>query len=60
MTIPSPRLDPRFSVCDRLIFGHRPSDYHPNFRWGYSGDENGHGLGDSLKEYSQSEVKKKI
>ncbi|XVE73090.1 hypothetical protein DITRI_Ditri11bG0089800 [Diplodiscus trichospermus] len=41
MAIPQPRLDRRFSVCDRVIFGHRPSDYDPNFRWGSSDDENG-------------------
>ncbi|KAG5554661.1 hypothetical protein RHGRI_012273 [Rhododendron griersonianum] len=27
-----PCLDRRFSVCDRVIFGHRPSDYDPSFR----------------------------
>ncbi|XP_028087083.1 type I inositol polyphosphate 5-phosphatase 4-like isoform X1 [Camellia sinensis] len=40
MSMPQPRLDRRFSVCDRVIFGHRPSDYDPNFRWGLSDDEN--------------------
>lgn len=30
-----PRLDRRYSVCDRVIFGHRPSDFDPSFRWGY-------------------------
>lgn len=29
MSTPQPRLDRRFSVCDRAIFGHRPSDYDP-------------------------------
>ncbi|XP_065861103.1 type I inositol polyphosphate 5-phosphatase 4-like [Euphorbia lathyris] len=43
MTMPQPRLDRRFSVCDRAIFGHRSSDYDPNFRWGSSDDENGNG-----------------
>ncbi|OMP05099.1 Inositol polyphosphate-related phosphatase [Corchorus olitorius] len=43
MTMPEPRLDRRFSVCDRVIFGHRPSDYDPNFRCGSSDDENGPG-----------------
>ena len=48
-----PRLDRRFSVCDRVIFGHRPSDFDPNFRWGHrpsdysrwgsSDDDNGPG-----------------
>ncbi|XP_057958789.1 type IV inositol polyphosphate 5-phosphatase 7-like [Malania oleifera] len=37
-SIPQPRLDRRFSVCDRVIFGHRPSDYDPNFRWGRPSD----------------------
>ncbi|KAA8548664.1 hypothetical protein F0562_000348 [Nyssa sinensis] len=27
LSIPQPRLDRRFSVCDRVIFGHRQSDY---------------------------------
>ncbi|XP_058778446.1 type IV inositol polyphosphate 5-phosphatase 7-like [Vicia villosa] len=30
-----PRLDRRFSVCDRVIFGNRKSDFDPSFRWGY-------------------------
>ncbi|GFZ19714.1 DNAse I-like superfamily protein [Actinidia rufa] len=41
MPIPQPQLDRRFSVCDRVMFGHRASDYDPNFRWGSSDDENG-------------------
>ncbi|OVA05419.1 Inositol polyphosphate-related phosphatase [Macleaya cordata] len=40
MLVSQPRLDRRFSVCDRVIFGHRPSDYDPNYRWGSSDDEN--------------------
>lgn len=43
MALSQPQLDRRFSVCDRVIFGHRPSDYDPNFRWGSSDDENGPG-----------------
>ncbi|KAL0348879.1 UNVERIFIED_CONTAM: Type IV inositol polyphosphate 5-phosphatase 7 [Sesamum angustifolium] len=35
ISIQQPRLERRFSVCDRVIFGHRPSDYDPNMRWGY-------------------------
>ncbi|KAG8370236.1 hypothetical protein BUALT_Bualt14G0096000 [Buddleja alternifolia] len=35
MSASQPRLERRFSVCDRAIFGHRPSDYDPNNRWGY-------------------------
>ncbi|GAU18883.1 hypothetical protein TSUD_228730 [Trifolium subterraneum] len=30
-----PRLDRRFSVCDRVIFGNRKSDFDPSLRWGY-------------------------
>ncbi|XP_074368831.1 type IV inositol polyphosphate 5-phosphatase 7-like isoform X2 [Apium graveolens] len=33
-TSSQPQLDRRFSVCDRVMFGHRPSNYDPNFRWG--------------------------
>ncbi|KAH6768486.1 DNAse I-like superfamily protein [Perilla frutescens var. frutescens] len=35
MSIPQPRLDRRFSVCDQVIFGHRQSDFGANMRWGY-------------------------
>ncbi|XP_019706637.1 type IV inositol polyphosphate 5-phosphatase 7 [Elaeis guineensis] len=39
--VPQPRLDRRFSVCERVSFGSRPSDFDPNFRWcGSSDDEN--------------------
>ena len=37
--MPQPKLDRRFSVCDRVIFGSRPSDFDPNFRWGGSSDD---------------------
>lgn len=39
MSMPQPRLDRRFSVCDRVMYGQRPSDYDPNVRWGGSSDE---------------------
>ncbi|KAL5792882.1 hypothetical protein ACOSP7_001476 [Xanthoceras sorbifolium] len=52
MSMPQPRLDRRFSVCDRVIFGHRPSDYDPNFRWGSSDDENGPGDSPVTTQYS--------
>ncbi|GMH08454.1 hypothetical protein Nepgr_010294 [Nepenthes gracilis] len=29
-SISQPRLDRRYSVCDRIMFGHRPSDYRPS------------------------------
>ncbi|KAF5200171.1 Type i inositol polyphosphate 5-phosphatase [Thalictrum thalictroides] len=41
MSVPQPTLDRRFSVCDRVIFGNRPSDYDPSSRWGSSEDDNG-------------------
>ncbi|KAL6505147.1 Type I inositol polyphosphate 5-phosphatase 4 [Orobanche gracilis] len=44
MSTPQPRLDRRFSVCDRVMHGNRQSDcsYDPNVRWdGSSDDENG-------------------
>ncbi|OIW06645.1 hypothetical protein TanjilG_04039 [Lupinus angustifolius] len=30
-----PQLDRRYSVCDRVIFSHRPNDFDRSFRWGY-------------------------
>lgn len=36
MSVPQPRLDRRYSVCDRVISAHRASDYDPNS----SDDEN--------------------
>ncbi|XVF21728.1 hypothetical protein REPUB_Repub12eG0115200 [Reevesia pubescens] len=53
MAMPQPQLDRRYSVCDRVIFGHRPSDYDPNFRWGSSDDENGPGDSPCNTQYSQ-------
>ncbi|EFH68550.1 type I inositol-1,4,5-trisphosphate 5-phosphatase CVP2 [Arabidopsis lyrata subsp. lyrata] len=48
-SIPQPGLDRRFSVCDRVFFSHRPSDFDPSFRGSSSShrpnDDNG--LGDS-------------
>ncbi|XP_058770904.1 type I inositol polyphosphate 5-phosphatase 4-like isoform X2 [Vicia villosa] len=41
MLVPQACLDRRFSVCDRMIFGHSTGDYEPNYRWGSSDDENG-------------------
>ncbi|XP_022898183.1 type I inositol polyphosphate 5-phosphatase 4-like [Olea europaea var. sylvestris] len=60
VSMPQPRLDRRFSVCDsrysvcdRVIFGDRLTDYDPNVGWaGSSDDENG--LDDShyITQYS--------
>ncbi|KAG8096034.1 hypothetical protein GUJ93_ZPchr0013g35413 [Zizania palustris] len=36
---PQPRLERRYSVCDRAIYGRRPSDYEANCRWGGSSDD---------------------
>ncbi|MCH82936.1 type I inositol 145-trisphosphate 5-phosphatase CVP2-like [Trifolium medium] len=41
LLVPQACLDRRFSVCDRMIFGHSAGDYDPNYRWGSSDDENG-------------------
>ncbi|XP_022899039.1 type IV inositol polyphosphate 5-phosphatase 7 [Olea europaea var. sylvestris] len=42
MSITQPSLDRRFSVCDRVMFGDRRTEYDPNVRWdGSSDDENG-------------------
>ncbi|XP_009781035.1 type I inositol polyphosphate 5-phosphatase 4 isoform X1 [Nicotiana sylvestris] len=42
MPMPRAQLDRRFSVCDRGVFGGRPSDYDPYAQWGGSSDdENG-------------------
>ncbi|RDX88695.1 Type I inositol polyphosphate 5-phosphatase 4, partial [Mucuna pruriens] len=45
-------LERRFSVCDRMIFGHRTSDYDPNYRWGSSDEENGTGDSPITTQYS--------
>ncbi|XP_052206404.1 type IV inositol polyphosphate 5-phosphatase 7-like [Diospyros lotus] len=52
-----PRLDRRYSVCDRVIFGHRPSDYDPNFRWGHRPSDSswGHRPSDSSWSHRPSD-----
>ncbi|KAJ6773851.1 TYPE I INOSITOL POLYPHOSPHATE 5-PHOSPHATASE 4 [Salix purpurea] len=52
MAIPQPKFDRRFSVCDRVIFGNRSSDYDPNYQWGSSDDENGPGDSPCATQYS--------
>ena len=52
MSLPQPSLDRRLSVCDRMIFGHRTSDYDPNYRCGSSDDENGAGDSPITTQYS--------
>ncbi|XP_027096273.1 type I inositol polyphosphate 5-phosphatase 4-like [Coffea arabica] len=39
MSMPQPRLDRRFSVCDRVMFGNRQYEFDPNVRWGGSSDD---------------------
>lgn len=40
ISMAQPSLDRRFSVCDRMIYGHRSSDYcDPNARWDASSDD---------------------
>ncbi|XP_039146430.1 type IV inositol polyphosphate 5-phosphatase 7-like isoform X1 [Dioscorea cayenensis subsp. rotundata] len=36
---PQPRLDRRYSVCERVMYGSRQSDFDSNFRWGCSSDD---------------------
>ncbi|XP_041022435.1 type I inositol polyphosphate 5-phosphatase 4-like isoform X1 [Juglans microcarpa x Juglans regia] len=52
MAMPQPRLDRRYSICDRIILGNRPSDYDFNFRYGSSDDENGPGDSPEATQYS--------
>ncbi|XP_027352090.1 type I inositol polyphosphate 5-phosphatase 4-like isoform X2 [Abrus precatorius] len=52
MLMPQTCLDRRLSVCDRMILGHRTSDYDPNYRWGSSDDENGTGDSPIATQYS--------
>jgi hypothetical protein len=35
LSLVQPQVDRRYSVCDRVIFGNRPSDFDPSLRWGY-------------------------
>lgn len=42
-----PRLERRHSVCERVMFGSRPSDYDPNFRWGAGSSDDENVVGDS-------------
>ncbi|KAF9622575.1 hypothetical protein IFM89_032474, partial [Coptis chinensis] len=52
LSFPQPRLDRRYSVCDRVILGPRPSDCDPNYRWGSSDDESGPGDSPSTVVFS--------
>lgn len=49
LAMPQPQLERRFSICDRVILGQRPSDYHDlSYRWGSSDDEIGPGDSPSI------------
>ncbi|KAL8092670.1 hypothetical protein AgCh_034789 [Apium graveolens] len=39
MSMPQPRLDRRFSVCDRIMLGQRTCEYDPNVIWSGNYDE---------------------
>ncbi|KAG2402806.1 Type I inositol polyphosphate 5-phosphatase [Vigna angularis] len=52
MSLPQAYLDRRLSVCDRMMSGHRTSDYDPNYRWASSDDENGTGDSPVATQYS--------
>ncbi|XP_054800839.1 type I inositol polyphosphate 5-phosphatase 4-like isoform X2 [Prosopis cineraria] len=52
MSLPQVQLDRRLSVCDRMILGHRTSDYDPNYRWNSSDDEIGAGDSPVTTQYS--------
>ncbi|KAI0524928.1 hypothetical protein KFK09_004318 [Dendrobium nobile] len=47
MLVPQPRLERRHSVCERVMFGSRPSDFDPNFRWGIGSSDDENVVGDS-------------
>ncbi|KAJ8448992.1 LOW QUALITY PROTEIN: hypothetical protein Cgig2_004047 [Carnegiea gigantea] len=40
ISVSQPRLDRRFSVCERAISSYRANDYDPNYKWCSSDDEN--------------------
>lgn len=46
LSMPQPRFDHRFSVCDRVVYGQMHNDYDPNDHWGGSSDDE-NGLDDS-------------
>lgn len=53
MLVQQPQIDRRFSVCDGVILGHRPSDFEaPSFMRGSSDDESGPGISPGSMHYS--------
>ncbi|MFS7891637.1 putative endonuclease/exonuclease/phosphatase [Helianthus anomalus] len=51
-----PQFERRYSVCDRAMFGNRPSDYDPCSRWGGGSSDEDNGPDDSpcYSNYSQA------
>lgn len=54
-SISQPRLDRRYSVCDRVISGHRQSDFDPNIRWGHRPSDYGPRPSDYSSGYRPSD-----
>ncbi|KAD1501661.1 hypothetical protein E3N88_42717 [Mikania micrantha] len=54
MRMIEPQLERRYSVCDRAMFGNRPSDYEPDWRWGGGGSSDEDNGPDDSPGYSNS------
>ncbi|KAI7742178.1 hypothetical protein M8C21_030671 [Ambrosia artemisiifolia] len=55
LPVSQPQFERRYSVCDRAMFGNRPSDYDPCSRWGGGSSDEDNGPDDSpcYSNYSQ-------
>nr|GMD15471.1 type I inositol polyphosphate 5-phosphatase 4 [Ipomoea batatas] len=51
-SMPQPRFDHRFSVCDRVVYGQMHNDYDPNDHWGGGSSDDENGPDDSPGLYS--------
>ncbi|GJV76278.1 type I inositol polyphosphate 5-phosphatase 4 [Tanacetum coccineum] len=56
MTVSRPEFERRYSVCDRAMFGNRPSDCEPYFRWGGGSSDEDNGPDDSPNETHYSQI----
>ncbi|KAJ0946337.1 putative endonuclease/exonuclease/phosphatase [Helianthus annuus] len=57
LQVSQPQFERRYSVCDRAMFGNRPSDYDPCSRWGGGGssdEDNGPDDSPCYSNYSQA------
>ncbi|KAJ0808406.1 putative endonuclease/exonuclease/phosphatase [Helianthus annuus] len=56
LQVSQPQFERRYSVCDRAMFGNRPSDYDPCSRWGGGSSDEDNGPDDSpcYSNYSQA------